>query len=387
MFKLFISDLLIILSTAFIGRLLAKKLKQPMVLADLIVGLLLSNLGIIELSETMHNIADIGVLLLLFSTGLAVNLNELKELAKTSTIVALLGVVIPFLLGFFTAYFFGYSFLISLFIGTSLTATSIGISSQVLTEMKMVGKRLGTLIIGSAIIDDVVGIIAMGTVVGIALTGGFEVHSLIISIASTGTFIIACLTIAIYIFKALSKSFIFNQIDNHQILLPILIVGLIFAVIAEKIGLSLITGTFMAGLVLGQTRLSKEAFESVSLIGHSFFIPIFFVTMGMQFNLNTFFTMGFFALLFIIVAIFGKIIGCGAGALICGFNFQESLAVGIATVPRAEVALVLANIGLKYNVITPDIASTVIAMIMVTTLITPNLLTFSIDYLNKNKKS
>lgn len=387
MFKLFISDLLIILSTAFIGRLFAKKIKQPMVLADLIVGLLLSNLGIIELSETMHNIADIGVLLLLFSTGLAVNLNELKELAKTSTIVALLGVVIPFLLGFFTAYFFGYSFLISLFIGTSLTATSIGISSQVLTEMKMVGRRLGTLIIGAAIIDDVVGIIAMGTVVGIALTGGFEVGSLIISVASTGTFIITCLTIAIYIFKALSKSFIFNQIDNHQILLPILIVGLIFAVIAEKIGLSLITGTFMAGLVLGQTRLSKEAFESVSLIGHSFFIPIFFVTMGMQFNLNTFFTMGFFALLFIIVAIFGKIIGCGAGALICGLNFQESLAVGIATVPRAEVALVLANIGLKYNVITPDIASTVIAMIMVTTLITPNLLTFSIDYLNKNKKS
>jgi len=382
----FITDLLIILITAFIGRLLARKMKQPMVLADLMVGLLLGNLGIIELSETMHNIADIGVLLLLFSTGLAVNLNEMKELAKRSTVVALLGVVIPFILGFFAAYLFGYSYLVSIFVGTSLTATSIGISSQVLTETKMIGMKIGTLIIGAAIIDDVVGIIAMGTVVGIAVTGNLEIVSLLTSIILTIAFIVICLTIAIYFFRAISNSFIFTQIGNYQILLPILIIGLIFAIIAEKIGLSLITGTFMAGLILGQTRLSKEAFESVSLIGHSFFIPIFFVTMGMQFDLSTFFSMGLFALLFIFVAILGKIIGCGSGAKICGFSSRESLAVGIATVPRAEVALILANIGLKYNVITPNIASTVIAMTMVTTLITPTLLKFSIEHLNKKKK-
>ena len=380
---MFISDLLIILITAFVGRLLATKMKQPMVLADLIVGLLLGNLGIIELSETMHNIADIGVLLLLFSTGLAVNLNELMELAKTSTVVALLGIIIPFSLGFFVAYLFGYSYLVSVFLGTSLTATSIGISSQVLTEKRMIGMKLGTLIIGTAIIDDVIGIIAVGTVVGIAVTGSLEVSSLLFNIFLTTVFIVISLTAAIYFFQAISTSFIFTKINNNQILLPILIIGLIFAIIAEKIGLSLITGTFMAGLILGQTRLSKEAFESVSLIGHSFFVPIFFVTMGMQFDLNTFISMGLFTIIFIIMAIVGKIIGCGSGAKICGFTLRESLSVGIATVPRAEVALIIANIGLKYNVITPNTASAVIAMTMVTTLIPPSLLTLSIGHLYK----
>ena len=388
MLQLFIIDLLIILIAAFIGRLLAKKYKQPMVLADLIVGLILGSLKIIQISESIQNLADIGVLLLLFSTGLAVNLKELKELSKTSTIVAMLGVIVPFLLGFFASHFFGYPYLISIFIGTSLTATSIGISSQVLNELKMVGMRIGTVIIGSAIIDDVIGIIAMGTVVGIALTGSLEIFNLIATILLTGVFIIICMTIAIRLFQELSTSFIFSQFNNEQILLPIIIIGLIFSIIAEKIGLSLITGAFLAGLVLGQTRLAKEAFESVSLVGHSFFIPIFFVTMGMQFDLVSLVKKGgLFTLIIIIVAIIGKIAGCSIGARICGLNNRESITVGVATVPRAEVALILANIGLKYNVITPSLASTVIAMSMFTTLITPILLNLSLNSLDKNKKT
>ncbi|MBN2395610.1 MAG: cation:proton antiporter [Candidatus Atribacteria bacterium] len=383
---MFITDLLIILITAFIGRLLARKFKQPMVLADLIVGLVLGTTKIVEISETIRNIADMGVLLLLFSTGLAVNLNELKELGKKSFIVAFMGVIIPFLFGFLTSHFFGYSYLTSIFVGTALTATSIGISSQVLTEMGMIGMKLGTLIIGSAIIDDVIGIIAMGSVVGLAVTGNMEVMNLMVNIILTVAFILLSMTIAIKFFQMVSRSFIFNQVDNHQTLLPILIIGLIFAIIAEDIGLSLITGIFMAGLILGQTSIAKEAFESVSLIGHSFFIPIFFVTMGMQFNLATFSSIGFFAFMIILVAVLGKIIGCGTGAFLCGFTKKESLAVGIATVPRAEVALILANIGLKYHIVTPSIASTVIAMAMLTTLLTPTLLTLSIKYLNKKER-
>ena len=382
---MFIIDLLIILITALIGRLLAKKLNQPMVLGDLIAGLVLGSLGIIEVGEAIKNMADIGVLLLLFSIGLAVNLNELKELGKTSSIVALLGVIVPFLFGYFTAYFFGYSQLVCLFIGASLTATSIGISSQVLTEMKMIGMRLGTLIIGSAIIDDVIGIIAIGTVIGIAMTGSLAVFDLIFPVFLTVAFILICTTIAINLFRRLTHSFIFNQQNSSQILLPILIIGLFFAIIAEKIGLSLITGTFMAGLILGQTRLAKEAFESVSLIGHSFFIPIFFVTMGMHFDLQMFASMGIFSFVIVAVAIIGKIMGCGLGARLCGYNFRESLTVGIATVPRAEVALILANIGLKNGIVSPHIASTVIAMVMLTTLMTPTLLTFSLKRLKQAK--
>jgi Kef-type K+ transport system membrane component KefB len=133
----------------------------------------------------------------------------------------------------------------------------------------------------------------------------------------------------------------------------------------------MITGTFIAGLILGQTTYSKEVFEKVSLIGNSLFIPIFFVTMGMQFDINAFSSAGVFAIAIIAVAIIGKIVGCGLGAKVCRFNNQESLTVGVAMMPRAGVELVLVKMGLEYNIISSDLASVILTMVVITTSVTP----------------
>lgn len=203
---MFVINLLVVLIAAYLGRLLSQKINQPSILGELIFGMIISSLGIIALNETMADIADIGILLLLFSTGLAVNFKELKELGKISIIVATLGVILPFVLGYYTSVYFGYSKIVSLFIGTSLVATSIGISSQVLSELKMIGMRLGTLIIGSAIVDDVIGIVMVGTILGIALNGSINLKELSITILLTVIFLIVSFTLVVKLFKKLSSS-------------------------------------------------------------------------------------------------------------------------------------------------------------------------------------
>jgi len=135
----------------------------------------------------------------------------------------------------------------------------------------------------------------------------------------------------------------------------------------------MITGTFIAGLIIGQTYISKEAFEEVSKIGENFFIPIFFVTMGMQFNITSFFSSGLFTVVIIIIAVFSKIVGCGLGAKLCKFNNQESLTVGIAMIPRAGVELILIKMGLEFGIISSEVASVIISLVVATTLVTPPL--------------
>ncbi|MEA1939935.1 MAG: cation:proton antiporter [Candidatus Caldatribacteriota bacterium] len=208
---MFIYKLLIVLVAAFSGKLLSGKMKQPSILGELLFGMLIGNLGIITPGKTITEIADIGILLLLFSTGLAVNFKELKELGKASIIVAGSGVILPFVAGYYTAIYFGYSLIVSLFIGVSLVATSIGVSSRVLSELKMIGMRLGTLIIGSAIVDDVIGIVAVGTILGVALNGNLDLSKLIFTIVLTILFLMISLTVVIELFKKLSDFFIFDK--------------------------------------------------------------------------------------------------------------------------------------------------------------------------------
>jgi len=370
---MFISDLLIVLAAAFLGKLLSRKMKQPSILGEMLFGMLIGNLGMISLTKTITDIADLGILLLLFSTGLAVNFRELKALGSASIIVAGLGVILPFVMGFYTALYFGYSLIVSLFIGVSLVATSIGISSRVLSELQMIGMRLGTLIIGSAIADDVIGIVAVGTILGIAVDGNLDLSKLILTIIFTILFLVISFTGAIRLFKKLSDTFIFDGRINGNVLIPVLIIGLLFGIIAEKIGLSMITGTFIAGLIIGQTRIAKEAFEKVSMVGESLFIPIFFVTMGMQFDIRAFFSSGLFTVVIIVIAILSKILGCGFGAKLCKFTNQEALTVGIAMIPRAGVELILVKIGLEFGLINSEIASVIICLVVATTLVTPPL--------------
>lgn len=369
--KMFTTNLLIVLIGALLGRILSKKLKQPSILGELFIGMIIGNIDIITLTDTMKDIADIGILFLLFSAGLAINFDEFRRLGKSSTVVAFSGVVLPFLLGYSVTILFGFSKLISLFVGVSLIATSVGVKTEILSELKMIETRLGTLIMGAAVIDDVIGIIAVSIVVGIAASGAILIEEVLLTLFLSVIFLILSLTLVIKLFKKLSERFMFKIGNIENILLFGFIIALIFAVTAENIGLSIITGAFIAGLILGQTHFVRVLSEHVSIFGESLFIPIFFVTMGMQFNVYSFKSVGVFAVVLILVAIIGKIVGCGLGAKISKFTGKESFAVGVAMIPRAGVELVLIKLGLDYGVISSDIASVILCMVIFTTLITP----------------
>lgn len=374
----FIASIIIILFAALIGRVLSGILKQPVILGELILGaiigniILITNNGQLDLDQSIEYIADVGILFLLFSAGLSLDLKEFKKIEKSSTVVATLGVIIPFILGYIIAIWFGYPHITALFIGTALMATSIGVKAEVLLELGMMGTRLGSLIIGAAVIDDIISMIVLTILLSVVKTGNFLIYEISIFL------VLAILFILFGIF--LSKEKVSAFMDKHllkvrlgreSLLIMGVIVALLFSLIAENIGLSVIIGAFIAGIVLGQLSFFRELNEYISLIGGGFFIPVFFVTVGMTFDFNAFLVMGGFAIVLLFVAIIGKLIGCGLGAKLTSFDNRDSLATGVAMIPRAGIELILVKLGIDYNIITSEIASAILIMVIVTTLITP----------------
>jgi len=374
-----IENLLAILIAAGIGRVLSRRIGQSVILGELVMGMILGNLALISLTDTISNFAGIGILFLLFSAGFTINLEEFKRLGKSSGIVALAGVIVPFILGYSTALFFGFEHLTSLFVGAILVATSVGIQSAVLRELRMLRSSIGTLIIGSAIADDVVSIVILATLGSLVTLSGDLMGGILLLVIGTVVFFALSLTVGIDVMKEVSRRL---RIRRENLLLLALIIIFTFGLIAEGIGLEMIIGSFLAGLILGQSYFARDILEQISIFGEAFFIPIFFVTMGMGFDLNAMASIGMFAIVLVLMAIIGKVLGCGIGARASGFNTQESLAIGIAMVPRAEMALIISSLGSRYGVIGLDIVSTILMMIVVTTLITPPLLERSLKKVN-----
>jgi Kef-type K+ transport system membrane component KefB len=374
----FIISITIVLFAALIGRVFSKMLKQPVILGELIIGaiigniILMTNNGSLNLDKSIVYIADIGILFLLFSAGLSLDLKEFKKIEKSSSVVAILGVILPFILGYITAIWFGYSHMTALFIGTALMATSIGVKAEVLFELGMMGTRLGSLIIGAAVIDDIISMVILTILVSVVKTGHFLVYEISIFLALSILFIFVGILLSKEKISAFfDKHLIKIRLSRESLMIMGVVIALLFALIAENIGLSVIIGAFIAGIILGQLSFFKELKDYISLIGGGFFIPVFFVTVGMTFDIKSFYVMGSFAVVLLIVAIIGKLVGCGIGAKLTNFDNRESLATGVAMIPRAGIELILVKLGIDYNIITNEIASAILIMVIVTTLITP----------------
>ncbi len=366
----FVPALLVILIAAGLGRLLSKGLRQPVVFGELFLGIILGNLIILAepAQAPVSDIASIGILLLLFSTGLGLNFEEFKRLEIASSSVAALGVVLPFILGYLVTIYFGFSYIVALFVGVALVATSIGVGASILTEFRMLRTRIGTLIMGAAVIDDVIGVVMMSVLIGFVATGSMPLQEMFLIVFLTILFFAVSFTVGIKLFRKLSEKLILGR---ENLLMLGLITVLIFGLITQEIGLAAIIGAFVAGLVVGQSHYARRLREHVSLIGGSFFIPIFFVTIGMSFDVSAFTSVGWFAVVLVTVAIIGKVVGCGLGAKASKFSSRESFAVGIAMIPRAGVELILLKLGLDYGIIGADIASAILVMVLITTLVTP----------------
>jgi len=378
----FVPALLMILVIAGLGRLLSKGLRQPAIFGELFLGMIFVSFIILTgLAETgisdiltdsaemgISDMAKIGILLLLFSTGLGTNFEEFKRLEVASSVVAISGVILPFTLGYFATILFFNDHLIALFVGVALVATSVGVGASILTELRMLRTKIGSLIMGAAVIDDVIGIMLMSALISVAITGSISLAEIFLLIMFVVLFFLISLTIGIKLCKKLAEKI---HIGREDLLLLGLVIVLAFVLISEELGITAIIGAFIAGLVVGQTHFARGLRPHVSLIGGAFFIPIFFVWMGMSFDVSAFVTVGWFALVLVIVAIVGKVVGCGAGALAAKLGGKESLAVGIAMMPRAGVELILVKLGLDHGIIGADIASAILVMVIITTLITP----------------
>ncbi len=369
----FIPALLLILLAAAGGRLLSLKLDQPEILGELIFGIILGNIIVLApgAKDPVSDVARIGILLLLYLTGLDLDFERFKESALPASGVALGGVALPFGLGYFLGTSFGFSNIESLFLGASLVATSVGLSASILHETGYLQTDLGALIIDSAIMDDVIGVIMMTAVFGLATTGAFQIADTLYLIIFSILFFVLSLTVGIKAIKELAKRI---QIEKENLLLGGLVILLAFAMITEQMGLAGIIGAFVAGLVTGQTDYAPKLSESVTLIGRGFFIPIFFVTVGMKFDISTVTSIGLFSVILVSFAIAGKILGSGLAARVSNFTNEESIATGVAMVPRAEVALIIASFGVSNNVFGSTMLSAIVIMVIVTTLITPTIL-------------
>ncbi len=372
---------LILLSTKGLG-LVTKKFSMPQVVGALLAGLVLgpAMLNVLHETDFIKQIAELGVIVLMFTAGLETDLQELKKTGKASFVIAVFGVLVPLLFGFITASFFNQTStaegvshtLQNIFIGIILTATSVSITVETLKELGKLNTRAGNAILGAAIIDDILGIVAL---------------TLITSCADSSVNIVLVLgkVILFFVFAILAgmlfyKFFIYwvqryNR-DMRRFVVISFVFCLILAFLAEEwFGVADITGAFIAGLILSNTSCVHYITSRFETISYMLLSPIFFASIGIQVDLSGMNqTLLLFTIVLVVIAIISKIIGCGLGAKLCHYSTKESLQVGVGMVSRGEVALIVASKGAALGLMSAVNFGPIVVVVVITTIVTPILL-------------
>lgn len=378
----FLMQLSIILMSATFGGFVSKKLGQPAVLGQIIVGIILG-VAFMEKTEFIENIAEIGVVFLMFIAGVETDVKELLETGKSSLLIALGGVLMPGALVFGGMYFlYPDNFGLALFMGVISTATSVSISVQTLREMSKLRTKQGISILGAAIIDDIVGIVLLTFVVAIVKPNAS------MSISHTIINIISFFAIVAGVGFVINKTFVFlfeRFSVQKKVAVYAIVICFLLAFISEKLGVAAITGSYFAGVIFSMTPYRHKVSHEINKISTLLFTPVFFVSIGMGVDLKSAFSAISIGSVFILLAVLGKIIGCGFGARISGFNVKESIQVGVGMIPRAEVAIIIATLGVKMEVIGDKEMAAVLLMVLFTTLITPSLLKLSFEEKSEKK--
>lgn len=372
---IFIFDIAIILLLALLGGMLAKKMNQPEVLGQIIMGIILGA-GLMTKTNTIEEIGQIGVIFLMFIAGLETDIDELKESGRSSSLIALGGVLIPGVFVSLTTYLLTKNFEASIFMGIVSTATSVSISVQTLKEIGHLRSKEGVAILGAAIMDDVAGIIMLTLSIGILKpTAGSSLTMVIIKILMFFLIVFILGKLLRYILIKIDNRV---KIDEKMVSLA-LIVCLLLAFLSEELGVAAITGAFFAGVLFSMTKYRNNITYEINRIASLFFVPIFFVVIGMGVDLKLAFSVIGIGSFVIIVAILAKIIGSGFGAKFSGFSTNASLQIGIGMVPRAEVAIIISNLGLSLGIINQKMMAITILMVVSTTLLTPSMLKWSFE--------
>ena len=373
-------DLAIIIVAAKACGIFARKLKAPQVVGMIIAGLLIGPgvLGWVEQTEYITVMAEIGVIMLMFSAGLETDLRELVKTGPKATLIACAGVAVPLVMGtILYMIFYGWSavgseeFFKAVFIGCILTATSVSITVQSLREMGYLKGKVGTTIVSAAIIDDVIGIIVLTFVIGFKNPDSNAGKVIL----NTVLFFLLAFVVGIIAYKG------FKAIDNkypHTRRIPIagLALCLIFAYVAEHyFGIADITGAYVAGIILCSIQDSEYIEEKIDINSYMLFGPVFFASIGLKTEVSGInAAIIIFSVAFVIVGLLSKIIGCGIMGRLCGFKGYECLKIGVGMMTRGEVALIVAQKGLAVGLMSAQYFTAVILLIIVSSISAPILL-------------
>ena len=383
-FLQFILLMTILLIVAKAAGYLATLLHQPSVLGELIVGVLLGPSLVdvmhlapftdIALHEVIHDLSEMGVLLLMFVAGLELHLSDLARNSKVSALAGVMGVLVPVIMGWLLGLAFGYPQEQAIFLGLTLGATSVSISAQTLMELKVLRSRVGLGLLGAAVFDDVLVILALS--VFLAFIG-----------ESAGMGAVLLVFVRMIVFLAASVAFgywalpwMVRRVSHWPISQGVLTLALVvmfsYALAAELVGgMAAITGSFLAGLMFSRSPEKERLERGISALAYSFFVPVFFVSIGLSVNVRELDASIFwFVVAIIVISIVGKWGGAGLGARWGGFTWRESIQLGAGMISRGEVGLILASVGQAQGLIGPREFSAVVAMVLFSTLITPPIL-------------
>lgn len=373
-----LSIALILISTKLLG-LFSKKIKLPQVVGALIAGVIMGPacLGWIHNTEMLSCLSEIGVIVLMFAAGLETDINELKRTGKASFLIALIGVIVPMLGGAAAAYFFndsvdGNKMLQNIFIGIILTATSVSITVETLKEMGKLSTPAGNAILGAAIIDDILGIIALTMVISMA-DSSVSIGMVLLKILGFFVFTFVAAVGYHYAFKKWTDN---NPVKLRRYVVISFAFCLVLAYCAEEFfGVADITGAFFAGLAISGTNKADYVTKRFDTLSYLLLSPIFFASIGLKVVLPKMnLEIVLFTVIICLVAVLTKVIGCGLGAKICKYSNKESLQIGVGMISRGEVALIVANKGEAVGLMSDKFFAPIVIMVVLTTIITPVLL-------------
>ena len=404
MVELILVQLFFLILLAQVAAYVCKKIKVPPVVGEILVGIIIANLfisgyslfTILDLSNpnsipVFNVFSELGVIFLLFAVGLVTPFHELRQVGRTAGLVAVLGVILPFFSGLALMFLFGRTTLEALLVGAAMVATSVGITARVLKDLGVMESIEGRVIIGAAVIDDVLGLIVLAMISGIAQGGTLNLADIAVVAALAVAFVLVVIYISALLPKVRTSSPVMHALKKRKPRkawspLPLaLLVCFGLSALASYLNLAAIVGAFLAGMLFAEFRDVWPAEEKFGPI-NELFVPFFFLFIGIQVKLGEFANTAIIVLMLavILVAIITKFVGCGLGARKLGA--RSAAVVGVGMIPRGEVGIIVASIGLTSGVIGNDLFTVVVAMSLVTTLLAPWLITFAFNRRNRPKK-
>lgn len=371
-------QLLIIFAAAMLGSELAQRLRLPGVVGEIIAGVvigpscfaLIGKLPDGAIEPTFEFLAEVGVVFLMFSVGLHTKLSDIKQVGKTASIVAILGVIIPFILGMSFSFFSGDRFATQAFVGCAFVATSVGITARVIEDLGLLDRMESQLVLTAAVIDDILAMLLLAAVVAIERGSGSGAASQVAILALEAIIFVVALVIILPRAVRRHKRVLELPVSPHSPFVLAILLCLGIAALSAQIGLAAIIGAFLAGTLLADVAEEYDLEKQLKPLVY-FLAPFFFVITGAKVQLSALASPAAigFVLLATLIAVAGKLIGCGLGARKLGR--LPSLAIGFGMVPRGEVGIIIAAIGLAEGVLTQQLYAIIVAMSLLTSIVAP----------------